>query len=114
MPEMTLVDSVNDALHTAMDDDDRVVVYGGSYGGYSAYWQLVQYPALYDGGIAPVGVTDLRDMYENTMAHFRTELLEKNLAMPAENPDLYEERSPVTHVENLAAPLLILHGLNDR
>jgi len=95
-------------------DDDRVVVYGGSYGGYSAYWQLVQYPALYDAGIASVGVTDLHDMYENTMAHFRTELLEKNLAMPAENPDLYEERSPVTHVENLAAPLLILHGLNDR
>lgn len=95
-------------------DDDHVVVYGGSYGGYSAYWQLVQYPALYAAGIASVGVTDLRDMYENTMAHFRTELPEKNLGTPAENPGLYAERSPVTHVENLAAPLLVLHGVNDR
>jgi dipeptidyl aminopeptidase/acylaminoacyl peptidase len=95
-------------------DDDRVVVFGGSYGGYSAYWQLVQYPELYDAGIAWIGVTDLRDMYENTMAHFRTELMEKYLGTPEENPDRYEERSPITHVENLDAPLLIVHGVNDR
>ena len=95
-------------------DDDRVVVFGGSYGGYSAYWQLVQYPDLYDAGIAWIGVTDLEDMFENTMPHFRTELMEKYLGTPGENPDLYRERSPVTHVENLAAPLLIVHGVNDR
>jgi dipeptidyl aminopeptidase/acylaminoacyl peptidase len=95
-------------------DDDRVVVFGGSYGGYSAYWQLVQYPDLYDAGVAWIGVSDLPDMYENTMPHFRTELLEKYLGTPEENPDLYEERSPTTHAGNLSAPLLILHGVNDR
>ncbi|MFC4542080.1 S9 family peptidase [Halosolutus amylolyticus] len=95
-------------------DDDRVVVFGGSYGGYSAYWQLVQYPDLYDAGIAWIGVTDLEDMYENTMPHFRTELMEKYLGTPDENPDLYAERSPITHVENLSAPLLIVHGVSDR
>ena len=95
-------------------DEERVVVFGGSYGGYSAYWQMVQYPDLYAAGIAWVGVTDLEDMFENTMPHFRTELMEKYLGTPEENPDLYRERSPVTHVENLAAPLLMVHGVNDR
>lgn len=95
-------------------DEDRVVVFGGSYGGYSAYWQMVQYPELYAAGIAWIGVTDLEDMFENTMPHFRTELLEKYLGTPEENPQLYRERSPVTHVENLAAPLLMVHGVNDR
>ncbi len=95
-------------------DEDRVVVFGGSYGGYSAYWQLVQYPDLYDAGVAWIGLTDLEDQYENTMPHYRTELMEKYLGTPAENPDLYEERSPVTHVDNLAAPLLMVHGVNDR
>jgi dipeptidyl aminopeptidase/acylaminoacyl peptidase len=95
-------------------DDDRVAVFGGSYGGFSAYWQLVQYPDLYDAGIAWIGVTDLEDMYENTMPHFRTELMEKYLGRPEEHPDLYEERSPVTYVENLSAPALIIHGVNDR
>ena len=95
-------------------DEDRVVVFGGSYGGYSAYWQMVQYPELYAAGIAWIGVTDLEDMFENTMPHFRTELMEKYLGTPEENPQLYRERSPVTHVENLAAPLLMVHGVNDR
>ena len=95
-------------------DDDRVVVFGGSYGGYSAYWQSVQYPDLYDASVAWIGLTDLEDMYENTMPHFRTELMEKNLGTPDENPDLYEERSPVNYVENIDAPLFVVHGVNDR
>jgi dipeptidyl aminopeptidase/acylaminoacyl peptidase len=95
-------------------DEDRIGVFGGSYGGYSAYWQMVQYPELYDAGIAWIGVTDLPDMYENTMPHFQTELMEKYLGLPEDNPDLYEERSPTTHVENLSAPLLMVHGINDR
>jgi dipeptidyl aminopeptidase/acylaminoacyl peptidase len=95
-------------------DEDRIGVFGGSYGGYSAYWQMLQYPELYDAGIAWVGITDLSYMYENTMPHFQTELMEKYLGLPEDNPDLYEERSPTTHVENLSAPLLMVHGINDR
>ncbi len=94
-------------------DDDRVVVFGGSYGGYSAYWQSVQYPNLYDAGIGWKGRTDLEDMFENTMPHYRTELMEKYMGTPADNPERYEERSPVTHAGNLDAPLFILHGVND-
>jgi dipeptidyl aminopeptidase/acylaminoacyl peptidase len=94
-------------------DADRVAVYGGSYGGYSANWQLVQYPELYAAGVTWVGVSDLFDMYENTMPHYRTELMVKNLGEPDENEAIYRERSPVTHVENVDAPLLIVHGVND-
>ncbi|WP_435065498.1 S9 family peptidase [Halobaculum sp. EA56] len=94
-------------------DDDRVVVYGGSYGGYSANWQMLQFPDLYAAGVTWVGVSDLFDMAENTMPHFRSELMVKYLGEPDENPDLYEERSPVTHAENLDAPLLVVHGVND-
>lgn len=95
-------------------DDERIGVFGGSYGGYSAHMQLLQYPDLYDAGIAWIGVTDLNDMYEKTMPHFKTELMEKYLGLPDENPALYEERSPITHVEALSAPLLLVHGVTDR
>jgi len=95
-------------------DENQVVVFGGSYGGYSAYWQMVQYPDLYEAGIAWIGLTDLEDMFENTMPHFKTELMQKYLGTPEENPDLYEERSAVNHVENVDAPILLVHGVNDR
>ena len=95
-------------------DEDRVVMYGRSYGGYSAYWQAVQYPDLYDAVVSWVGLSDLEDMYENTMPHFRSELMVRYLGTPEENPDLYEERSPITHIDTIATPLLMLHGVNDR
>lgn len=94
-------------------DEDCVAVYGRSFGGYSANWQLVQYPELYDAGIAWVGVSDLQDMYENTMPHFRSELMVKYLGEPEENTELYAERSPVNYVENIDCPMLIMHGVND-
>jgi dipeptidyl aminopeptidase/acylaminoacyl peptidase len=95
-------------------NDNQVVVFGGSYGGYSAYWQMVQYPDLYEAGIAWIGLTDLTDMFETTMPHFRTELMEKYLGTPTESPDIYEERSPVNYVTNLDAPIFVIHGVNDR
>ncbi len=94
-------------------DEERVVAYGGSYGGYSAYWQMVQYPELYTAGIASVGVTDLHDIYENTMPHYQTGLMEKFMGDPEENHNLYRERSPIEYTDNLSEPLLMIHGVND-
>jgi dipeptidyl aminopeptidase/acylaminoacyl peptidase len=94
-------------------DSDRIGVYGGSYGGYSTYWQLLQYPDLYDAGAAVVGMTDLLDAYEQVPPNFQTDYFERYLGAPEDNEQLYRERSPVTHAENLSAPLLIAHGTND-
>ncbi|RBI64650.1 S9 family peptidase [halophilic archaeon] len=93
-------------------DDDRVAVFGGSYGGYSTYCQLTTYPELWATGVAIVGMTDLRRLYEESMPHFKT-ILEQHLGDPEANADLYRERSPVTHVEDMERPIGILHGVND-
>ena len=93
-------------------DEDRIAVFGGSYGGYSAYMQLLQYPELYAAGIAWIGMTDLAALYEESMPHFKT-ALERYLGDPEDNAELYRDRSPVTHADSLAAPLCIIHGVND-
>lgn len=93
-------------------DDDRVAVMGGSYGGYSAYWQMVTYPDLWTTGVAQVGITDLRQLYENSMPHFQS-VLEQQLGDPEENAEFWRERSPITHVENIQNPIFIVHGVND-
>lgn len=93
-------------------DDDRVAVYGGSYGGYSAYCQLTMHPEEWTTGVAWVGMTDLHLLYEEGMPHFKTGL-EQQMGDPEENHDLWRERSPVEHVENVTAPVGIVHGVND-
>jgi len=93
-------------------DEDRIAVMGGSYGGYSAYWQMVQYPELWTTGIAQVGITDLEALYESSMPHFQA-VLEQQLGDPDEDADFYRERSPITHVENIQNPIFMVHGVND-
>lgn len=93
-------------------DPDRIAVFGGSFGGYSAYCQLTMYPEPWAAGIAWIGMTDLVSLYEESMPHFKS-TLERYLGDPEENKAFYRERSPITHVENVEAPIGILHGVND-
>ncbi len=93
-------------------DDNRIAVFGGSYGGYSAYMQMVKYPDLWSNGIAWMGITDLHRMYEEAMSHFQTGLKEQ-MGDPDENYELWRDRSPIEHVENMKRPILMIHGVND-
>ncbi|MWG33376.1 S9 family peptidase [Halomarina oriensis] len=93
-------------------DDDRIAVFGGSYGGYSAYCQLTMHPEAWTTGVAWIGITDLQALYEESMPHFKT-VLEQQLGDPEENAAFYRERSPITHVEEMTAPILMVHGVND-
>jgi dipeptidyl aminopeptidase/acylaminoacyl peptidase len=93
-------------------DADRVAVFGGSYGGYSTYMQLVQRPGFWSAGVAFVGMTDLHALYEESMPHFKTGL-ERQLGDPDEREAFYRERSAITHVDDIEDPLLMVHGVND-
>ena len=93
-------------------DGDRLAVIGGSFGGFSAYTQLFRYPELWAAGIAWVGITDPPALYEESMPHYRSNL-ERQMGDPEENESLWRDRSPVTHVESMAAPVCIVHGVND-
>jgi len=93
-------------------DADRLAVFGGSYGGYSAYCQLTMHPEHWATGVAWIGITDLLAMYDESMPHFQ-HALEQQLGDPEENEALWRERSPITHVENMEAPVFVIHGVND-
>ncbi len=93
-------------------DEDRIAVFGGSYGGYSAYMQMVKYPELWTTGIAWIGITDLHKLYEEDMPHFQS-MLEENMGDPEENYELWRDRSAIEHVENMERPILMIHGVND-
>jgi dipeptidyl aminopeptidase/acylaminoacyl peptidase len=70
------------------------------------------HPEAWTTGVAWVGITDLPRLYEESMPHFKT-TLERQLGDPEENAAFYRERSPVNHVEDMTAPILMVHGVND-
>lgn len=93
-------------------DPDRIVVFGGSYGGYMTFMAMVKKPDLWKAGIAWIGITDLHRLYDKSMEHFKY-YLRTLMGDPQENADLWKDRSAINFVDNIKAKLLILHGVND-
>jgi dipeptidyl aminopeptidase/acylaminoacyl peptidase len=93
-------------------DEDRVAVAGGSYGGYATYTQLVRNPSLWWTGVAWDGITDLHRLHEELLPQFQA-YLERQMGDPEADRDLWRDRSPVTHVERMERPVLVVHGRND-
>ncbi len=93
-------------------DPKRVGAYGGSYGGFMTLMVLTQAPDRFAAGVSVVGVVSWKTLYETTRGDLR-DYLERELGDPAKVPDLYRDRSPLTHVSQIKAPLLVLQGAND-
>ena len=115
----TRLDSVRDleALHGWLRsqpglDESRAALWGGSYGGYMVLAGLAFQPALWAAGVDIVGISSLATFLENTST-WRRAFREREYGSLEEDYDFLVEASPLTHVDNIRAPLFIIHGTND-
>jgi acetyl esterase/lipase len=92
---------------------NHVFLTGRSYGGYLTLLALGLEPDLWAGGMAHVAIADWTIQYEDSSeAHksFQIALFE---GTPQENPEQYAISSPITYLERVNAPMLIIQGRND-
>jgi dipeptidyl aminopeptidase/acylaminoacyl peptidase len=93
-------------------DATRVAVMGGSYGGYMTLAALAFSPDLWAAGIATVGISSLLTFLENT-SPYRRRVREVEYGFLDTDRDFLIEASPMTHVDQIRAPLMLIHGAND-
>ena len=94
-------------------DPARVLLTGWSYGGYLTLLAMGRRPDLWAGGMAGIAIADWASTLEDSSDVLR-EALEGLMGGPASAyPERYRRSSPVTYVDELAAPLLIIQGRND-
>jgi dipeptidyl aminopeptidase/acylaminoacyl peptidase len=93
-------------------DGGRLAVMGGSYGGFMVLAALATYPDLWQAGVDIVGIANFVTFLEQT-GSYRRALREVEYGSLAEDRDFLERISPLTHVEKIVAPLLVIHGAND-
>ncbi len=93
-------------------DPDRIYALGGSYGGYMTLAMLTFFPDAWAGGVDVVGISDLISFLRNT-GPWRRELRMREYGHPDRDKLFLMQVSPVYHVEQVKAPLLIVHGAND-
>lgn len=95
-------------------DAERVVISGGSYGGYMVLASAVHFSNQLMGGIDVVGISNFVSFLENT-EEYRTDLrrVEYGDERDPEMRAFLEEISPINHVDKIDIPLLIIQGKND-
>ncbi len=112
------LDSVADmaALHAHLPelglDPRRAGLFGGSYGGYMVLAGLAFQPELWAAGIDIVGIASLVTFLENTSA-YRRAYREREYGTLASDREFLQAASPLTRIDDIVAPLFIIHGAND-
>jgi dipeptidyl aminopeptidase/acylaminoacyl peptidase len=118
-----LLDAVEWVIAEGYADRDRVGIYGGSYGGYATLVGLSFTPDVFAAGIDYVGPSSLVTLIRSFPAYWRP-FLQGTWFRFVGDPGTEEEpnreveaqlleRSPISRVDRIKAPLLVVQGAND-
>jgi len=91
-------------------DTDRIGIWGLSYGGFFTLIAMTDQPTLFKAGVDVAGVVDYVMYYSDP---YHGDWTESRIGRPEQNPQVYAQASPISHIDRLARPLLVLHGTAD-
>jgi dipeptidyl aminopeptidase/acylaminoacyl peptidase len=101
---------VDTLIARGIADPDKLVVMGGSYGGFMTFWAISQI----DRFKAAIGHAGISDWYSFHGQSDVPGLMEYGLGgQPWASAENYRKWSPMTHVERVKTPILITHGERD-
>ena len=107
-------DCVNAALFLAKTgkvDGERLLIRGGSAGGYVTLCALT-FHEVFAAGASYYGVADAAILAQHTHK-FEERYLDSLIGPYPEKEGLYRERSPIYHTDQLSSPVILLQGLED-
>lgn len=101
------------AVSSGVADPAKLILAGGSWGGYLTLLGLGTQPEAWALGLAAVPVADYVTAYHDEMEALKA--MDRTLlgGTPEEVPERYEASSPLTYVDAVTAPVYISAGVND-
>ncbi|MGW0737974.1 S9 family peptidase [Streptomyces sp. NPDC002851] len=101
------------AVASGLADPARLILAGGSWGGYLTLLGLGTQPDAWALGLAAVPVADYVTAYHDEMEALKS--MDRTLlgGTPEEVPERFEASSPITYVDQVKAPVYISAGMND-
>lgn len=93
-------------------DANRLIIRGGSAGGYTTLAALT-FKDTFKAGASYYGVSDLEALARDTHK-FEARYLDRLIGPYPERLDIYKARSPIHHVEQLSCPVIFFQGLEDK
>ena len=111
-----VADVTNAATHLVrrgLADPERLIVRGGSAGGYTTLAALTFHPGVFAAGASYYGVSDLEVLARDTHK-FEARYLDSLVGPYPASRDVYRARSPIQFVDRLSCALILFQGLEDR
>jgi dipeptidyl aminopeptidase/acylaminoacyl peptidase len=93
-------------------DPERIGVFGSSYGGFATLSCLTRLPDHWAAGVDIFGPSDLVSFTGSVQPAWRR-LVAAWIGDPEADAEILRARSPISYVDDLAAPLLVIQGAND-
>ena len=115
--EDDLLDAVNWSIEKGIADPSKLVIMGGSYGGYAALAGMTFNPKIFACGVDVCGPSNLTSSLLSIPPYWKPELADEFNRVgdyrTAVGRELLAERSPLNYVNRIERPLLIAQGVND-
>ena len=108
-----IADAAMWAIQEGLAKEDKVCLFGASFGGYSAIMSLAKYPDLYSCAISFAGVSDLPKLYNQAQAENDMIRQWLDTVVGAGSVSNLENASPLNYVSDIESPVLIAHGMRD-
>src|SRR5207253_4626140 len=93
-------------------DGNRLMITGGSAGGYTTLCALT-FRKTFKCGASHFGIGDLEAMAKDTHK-FESRYLDGLIGPYPQRRDLYVERSPIHFTDRLACPMILFQGVEDK
>ncbi len=94
-------------------DPDRLVIMGGSAGGYTVLQALTEHPGAFRAGVCMYGIANLFSLAHGTHK-FESRYNDKLLGPLPAASELWKERSPIFKATNIEDAVAVYHGSKDK
>jgi len=110
-----LIDAVQYVIDQGFADPDRIAIYGGSYGGYAALVGATFTPDVFACAVDIVGPSSIKTLIESIPPYWAPQvaMFHKRVGNPETDEEFLWSRSPLSKVDQIKIPMLVVQGAND-
>ena len=115
----TMQDDITDGVQWLISqgyaDENRIAIYGASYGGYATLAGITFTPDLYACAIDYVGVSNLFTFMKTIPPYWEPylDMMYEMVGHPEQDVEHMTAASPALHIDKITTPLLVVQGAND-
>ena len=104
---------LNNYLNSTKNDGRNIFTAGGSYGGYITNWMICEHPDTFNAAVVDRSVFNRASFFGTSDIGFKLDNTEHSNVMPWENINTYFNRSPISKIQNIKIPTMVVHSAQD-